>query len=368
MPWIGSLILCAAVSSPGNAQAARSAGQTRGTDQTRASDQDPSGAPSTATFDATLAEANDAYLRGQWDVTIRLLRPLVPASLDRLDDPARRDAVLMFLDARLRLLQLQGVALDPLPDDEELQRTLLLMVRHTPRDALPPEVYSIALYRAYDGMQRTIDEAAGERCQFERSACEADNAKLMEDFNQLSTAHTRLRGEFEAQDVEVRDFGVRTRALALLPFGLGHFYNNKPRLGATFLATELAFGATALGLMLTRVVKYDCSRTAGFSPGSLVCDVPFTDQNRREILLVRKSEEVFGWLFLGTVVTDIVLSQILFEPYGEIRRKTVPRSTLDDPSARDSDAEDNDTDPIARWRAGPSMLRRGLGMGFTLDF
>ena len=192
----------------------------------------------------------------------------------------------------------------------------------------------------------------------------------MEDYSQLSTAHTRLQGEFEQQNVEVRDFGVRTRALALLPFGLGHFYNNKPKLGATFLATELAFGATALGLLLTRVVKYDCSRTAGFSPGSLVCDVPFTDQNRREVLLVRKSEEVFGWLFLGTVVTDIVLSQILFEPYGEIRRKTVPRSTLDVPGARDEDedTDPDDTDPVARWRAGPSMLRRGLGMGFTLDF
>jgi hypothetical protein len=226
-------------------------------------------------------------------------------------------------------------------------------------------MYGESTYEAFARMQRTLEDEAAKLCKFEVAACNADAASLQAEFARLREDHEQLSTEFEQQEVEVRDFGVRTRALALLPFGLGHFYNNRPKLGASFLATEVAFGATALGLLLTRVVKYNCARTAGFKSSSLDCDIEDTPSNRRQILAVRQSEEVFAWLFLGAVVSDIITSQILFRPYGEIRRRTVPRNELDDPGTA-SDATSSRA--LLKIRPQTSVSRRGLSVGLTLDF
>lgn len=313
-------------------------------------------------LDEDLNAAQAAYREGDWAKTEALLTPHLEALRLQFPDGTALDAALIYLDTAYRLESAELPTMAPPEARDELLRAL---VENAPFSRLTPAMYGESTYEAFARMQRTLEDEAAKLCKFEVAACNADAASLQAEFARLREDHEQLSTEFEQQEVEVRDFGVRTRAFALLPFGLGHFYNNRPKLGASFLATEVAFGATALGLLLTRVVKYNCARTAGFKSSSLDCDIQDTPSNRRQILAVRQSEEVFAWLFLGAVVSDIITSQILFKPYGELRRRTVPRKELED---GDAPAGATSSRGTFKLRPQSSVSRRGLTIGLTLDF
>lgn len=317
---------------------------------------------SDAQLETDLAAAQVAYRAGDWSKTEALLTPHLAALKGRFPDGGAVEAALMYLDAAYRLEDAEQITIAPPEARVELLRAL---VQNAPFASPPPAVYDPSTYQAFAQMQRTLEDETASLCKFEMAACNADAATLQAEFARLREDHEQLSSDFEQQDVEVRDFGVRTRALALLPFGLGHFYNNRPKLGTSFLSAEVAFGVTGLALLLTRVIKYNCARTAGFKSSSLDCDVPDTPSNRQQILAVRQSEEVFAWLFLGAVVSDIITSQILFKPYGEIRRRKVPRQQLDDGSPALGDVSSR-----ARLKLRPqsSVSRRGLTLGIKLDF
>ncbi len=318
-------------------------------------------AVSDAQFEQDLAAALTAYRQGDWSTTESLLTPHLETLRARFPDSGALDAALMYLDTAYHLEAAELPTIAPPAARDGLLRAL---VQNAPFSSLPPAMYGPSTYQAFARMQRTLEDEAAEICKFEVAACNADAASLQAEFARLREDHEQLSTDFEKQEVEVRDFGVRTRALALLPFGLGHFYNNRPKVGASFLATEVAFGATALGLLLTRVIKYNCARTAGFKSSSLDCDVQDTPSNRSDILAVRQSEEVFAWLFLGAVVSDIITSQILFRPYGELRRRKVPREQLEGGGASDTASS------RARLKLRPQsgVSRRGLTLGIKLDF
>ncbi|MEZ4429951.1 MAG: hypothetical protein R3A51_19915, partial [Nannocystaceae bacterium] len=178
---------------------------------------------------------------------------------------------------------------------------------------------------------------------------------------------------FEDQEVEVQAVVARTRAVALVPFGVGHFYNGNKALGGTFLAAELAIGAVGLGLLIPRVV-YCKPPESDDSSSDLDC--PTDVQSQSAWVRQRNAEQFFGFAFLGAIVIDIVVSQILFKPTRTVTTRRVPRKVLD--AERQQGEDERGGKPPARSRnkpratlrarPTPAFIRGGAGMGFTLRF
>jgi hypothetical protein len=239
-----------------------------------------------------------------------------------------------------------------------------------PAWAPPPSTHGPALYSMVDSIRQQREQARAANCEVERAACSADFKQLDVTHDELEQAHRKLQLDFDAQYVETREYVARNRAVALVPFGVGHFTNGRRGLGAAFLAAEVALGGTALSLLLTRTYAYECERTAGFRPGSLQCSPP-PDVSPERVVAVRNAEQTLGLLFVGTLVADIVVAQILFEPYAQVSAKRVPRRELDaDPSTPAPSRRGTRRRDAARLRISPSAgpTTRGFGLGVKLRF
>lgn len=182
-----------------------------------------------------------------------------------------------------------------------------------PRGIHGTEFYSLVKQLRYE---REASRAAS--CVAERQACSAELAQVSHERGQLAGHNQQLQSALSQQVVIVEERTARNRAIALLPAGIGHFYNGRKKLGYAFLGTEVALGSTALSLLLYRVYGLGCQRTQGFAPGSLRCDVApsmagFTQR-------MRNAEQVLGILFLSSVIADIVTAQITFKAHSIAHR------------------------------------------------
>jgi len=321
-----------------------------------------------------LQAANRAWRSGEWSRVQGLLADYVERD-DAFENPADlQEARVLMADALL-----QDPELPPETAREEAVGLLSLVVESNPEWEPPTAIYSPALYEAVGEARARREAVQADNCKVERAVCVADLSEKKSDNTQLKLDYDELKLRYDAQEVEVVDKAVRSRALALIPFGTGHFLNNNPRLGITFVTAELAFGATALGLLLTRNIKYGCDRpNGGIGGDTLVCRPPngknrFTEADKRELANVRTAETTFGWLFLGSVLADIVVAQVLFEPELTLRRRRIPRSELEKEEA----GEDVDgANPRRRdrrgarlkWRPTGGATRDGASFGVRLDF
>src|SRR5690606_32249703 len=172
------------------------------------------------------------------------------------------------------------------------------------------------------------------------------------------------------QEVEVRERVARSRIFAALPFGIGQFYNGDRALGGTFLATEVALGVTGLALLIHRTWQDRCSRTMGWQEGSLVCDPRNPGTTHDDLKNRRRAEETMAWLFLGTVVVDVIVAQIRFRPYEITAVRRVKRRDLDKkgvpsptPPGRKLRAK-----PRGKVQASPSFGPHGAGFNVEIRF
>jgi hypothetical protein len=240
----------------------------------------------------------------------------------------------------------------------------------------PPGAHSDQLYQVTAELKEARRRERAAACEAELVACSAsvENEKTLRE--RLQVKHDQLQADYEDEMVLVTDRVALNRAVALVPFGVGHFYSRNKVLGATFLSSELAFGGVGLGLLLYRTVGLNCTRTNGFQDGSLQCVNNRVDHTIR----VRNAEQTFGILFLGTMVVDVVLAQILFKDSRIVGQRRVRRGDLDElqeqpggeaPASEDARESAPDASPSsAKFQLRPTSTihRGGAGFGLRMRF
>ena len=304
-----------------------------------------------------------AWRAGEWTEVRDLLEPFVREG-DGIADPLLLESALRYL-AEATLLD-EG--LDPAEREEQTRAYIDRLLDRAPDWSPPSGLHSRSFYDLVATIRSERDENEDEKCQGERLACRADLAQLRAD-------HTELQAAYATQDVAVTEVVKRNRGLALIPLGIGHFTNDNFALGGTFLALEAATGIAALSLVVYRVRGLGCVRTNGFAPGSLVCPIENQDdQPARQDLVetVRNAETVMGYVFLGSIVLDIVVAQALFKPITVVDRGKMTREQLDreTKAAEDADGGPRKRRPNAKLEIRPTPLHlpRGVGLGVHLRF
>ncbi len=306
------------------------------------------------------------WASGDWVSVRSLLEPLI-AGGRTLSDPLLAETALRYLaDATLL-----DESLDPQIRTQLAMSYISRLFDADPDWRPPPDTHGKPLYDLYNQLREQYERTKLDECLAERASCDAD-------LDDLSVRHARLKGDHESlkrafgnQEVEVREKVARNRAIALLPFGIGHFYNGRKGLGAAFLAAEAVTGGVGLGLLLYRSTQ--CTRTAGFSRGSLDCNAP----DRDALVLRRNFETGFGVAFIGLMALDVIIAQVTFQQYVTVKTERIKR--------KDLEAEpENDAPPVRtprkprqsakrtrdnlQARPYPAIFPGGGGAGFTLRF
>ena len=300
-----------------------------------------------------------AWAAGRWLSVRGLLEPLVQGGR-AIADPLLHETALRYLaDATLL-----DESLDESIRDAQAADYLIRLFAADPEWRPPPDTHGPRLYDLYNKLREQQERAKLDGCLAERASCNADLDALKVQHDRLQAEHDALQRAFGEQEVEIREKVARNRAIALIPFGVGHFYNGKRAVGAGFLAGELVVGAGALTLLIVRNTQ--CERTAGFARGSLMC----TTDNPEALLARRDAETGLGIAFVGLLLVDVVLAQITFEPYVTVKTERVRRRELEAEPApeprRRRQARARDTLRLARPH--PTLLPGGAGAGLTLRF
>ena len=311
-----------------------------------------------------------AWSAGDWTRVRTLLEPLVQGDRN-LSEPLDNEAALRYLaDATL-----QDEATLDAPIRQELATGYIQrLLANSPDWQPPPEIHSRQFYALYNGLREQRDRAQLRECIGERASCDADLQEQKAQVTRLQTDYALLKKAFGEQEVEVREKVARNRAVAMIPFGVGHFYNGRRALGAVFLSGELAFGSAALGLFIAR--SLNCTRTKGFQPGSLECR---GTGNGDDVVHRRNAEQAMGLFFLGAVALDILLAQVTFRPFLTVKSTRVRRQDLGaepDDKGRRGGRPGKEPRPSSRTRThdilhvapAPAYIPGGGGLGMTLRF
>lgn len=330
----------------------------------RASDRQPEYDP------ALLARAESFWSAGRYTEARQLLEPL--ATDGPIDDRLFREKLLTYLaDATIN---------DPqLPEDERRERAAAELNRLMDRDPtwrMPPNLFSFELFNLYLDLRMERAEKAGEVCGANLVACQSSVDNAASELRRQQQAYAALQRKYAEQEIEVRDRVARSRLFAAIPFGVGHFYNGDRALGAAFLSTEVAIGLTGIALLLQRTVTDRCDRTSGWQPESLSCDPRNSRTTQDAIVSRRKAEEAMAWLFLGTVVLDVLIAQARFRPYEIASVRRVKRRDLDssggapvpDDARRKRREKKSRGKPRATIRPSPAFHPRGGGMNVEIRF
>ena len=365
MRWLSTVIVAFALATAAAPAAARPPSQR---------DSPP---PEPSTENEKVEAAIKAWSGGDWTRVRTLLEPLLQGDRS-LAEPLLNETALRYLaDATI-----QDQTLDE-NIRKELATAYVERLLASPDWRPPVETHSGEFYGLYNSLREQRDRAKAQQCSAERAACQADLQESQARHTRLLTEHAALKKSFGEQEVEVREKVARNRAVALIPFGVGQFYNGRKALGATFLASEIVFGGVGLGLLIART--FNCSRQNGFQPGSLSCNGTGAGA---PVVRQRNAEQAMGLFFLGTVALDVLIAQITFRPYLTVKSTRMRRSDLeagadenrenreqkgprgDTPARRDPPARRSriETRDILRVAPAPAFIPGGGGLGVSLRF
>lgn len=258
--------------------------------------------------------AVEQWQKGRYKQTRILLSDFQGSALPKVD-PATLEVALRYLaDAALL-----DPSLDPSARHKIADQAVSQLFARDAQWTPPPGVHGAEFYNLTHQLRAKRERTKAQSCMAERQACTAELAQLSHERGQLMTRQDQLQSALDQQLIVVEQRVARNRAVALIPAGVGHFYNGRRTLGLAFLGTELALGASALGLLLYRVYGLGCRRTQGFAAGSLRCDVP--PQKAGHTQRVRNAEQALGLIFFGSVIADVVVAQITFKAHSVIRMR-----------------------------------------------
>ncbi|MEZ4453521.1 MAG: hypothetical protein R3B09_28940 [Nannocystaceae bacterium] len=351
--FIASLLALELAAAPAAAAPARARGATSGAAPATPAPQEPA-----AKVDAALK----AWRDGKWITVRALLEPLVGEGR-ALDDPLLTETALRFLaDATLL-----DEGLDPGIRNQLAAGYLARLFAADPEWRPPPDTHGQALYDLYEQMRAQNEQRKLDECLAERASCKADLEDLAVRHERLVGEHEALKKAFAEQEVEVVEKVARNRAIALVPFGVGHFYNGRKGLGAGFLAVEAATGAAGLGLLIYR--NRQCEKT-GESEPTLRC----IDTSQDAVVRRRNAEQVLGIAFISLLALDVLVAQLTFKAYTTLRRQPVKRKDLDTMPETGPQGPGRRRRSAGRGRGTlqarpyPAMVPGGAGVGMSLRF
>ena len=214
--WLAAALLAVVVAAPPPVLAA----------PTRPTAPPPAGADAPETI---LARAKQAYARGDYEVTVGLVRPLLYPAVQ----VASEDEVLAHT-----LLALSYFFLRDLPQSEQEFSTLLQLDAAFRLDPVvdPPKAITF-LEEIRRRNQQKLDEIAEQRRQ----------ERADEERRRRAEEEARLR-QVQKPVVVERVIRRNSRLISLLPFGIGQFQNGDRGRGYALLATQVVFGAASLAL------------------------------------------------------------------------------------------------------------------------
>lgn len=360
MRWLSTVIVALALATTAAPAAARPPNQRSGP------------APEPSTESEKVEAAIKAWSGGDWTRVRTLLEPLLQGDRN-LAEPLLHETALRYLaDATIQDQTL----------DENIRKELTTgyverLLASSTEWRPPVETHSREFYLLYNSLREQRDRAKAQQCNAERDACQADLQENQARHARLLTEHAALRKSFGEQEVEVREKVARNRAVALIPFGVGQFYNGRKALGVTFLASEIVFGGVGLGLLIART--FNCSRQNGFQPGSLSCGGTGAGES---VVAQRNAEQAMGLFFLGTVALDILIAQVTFRPYLTVKSTRVRRIDLEAGADKNRENREQkgprgdtparrsriDTRDILRVTPAPAFIPGGGGLGVSLRF
>lgn len=302
----------------------------------------------------------------------QLLEPVVDS--DPLDDPLRREKVLLLLaDATL---------LDTTINPEQRRRDLAAehltrLMDADPSFEFPTGLYSKQLQNLWSALREERSDQKALACQDSLTACRADVDEVKAELRNLDKKYRDLDRRYKQQQVQQVEVRTRTRALAIFPLGISHFYNRRFGLGGGFLAAEAVFGIAGLTLLIYRNTVDGCTRRSGFRPGSLECDPRGEGTSERDVVTRRRWEEAMAYGFVITAAIDIVVAQATFKPATVINRGMKTREEIENLETGDeakpkrrrrNRRQDRKTAVRASVRPTPAVLERGAGLGFRFRF
>jgi hypothetical protein len=344
-------------------------------------------APANPTSDPDLRveKAIAAWRKGDWTEVRDLLEPLVSDG-DITDEFLRESAFRYLAEATLL-----DDGLDP-DEREQLAKGYITHLLDANPDWAPPSgLHGRPFYELVARVRGERDALMAEACRGQLLSCEADLTELSVDYRVAQDKIAALQEDLANEDVFLTEVVKRNRGLALLPFGVGHFTNGKYAIGGAFLGIELAAGAAGIGLIIYRATTFGCVRTDGFNRKSLVCSVEAQDEDvpklQDQIETVRNAETAMGYVFLGALVLDIALAQVLFRPIEVVEKGQKTRRELDAEIAAEAAPEtrtprgrepQNGRGPESgpapepsvrlRIRPYPSFTPTSIGFGVNLQF
>jgi tetratricopeptide (TPR) repeat protein len=222
-----------------------------------------------------------------------------------LEDAAESDQRPLVLESRKYL----AAAYLFLGRVEHGERQLELLLRADPNYVLDPLAFPREVHAAFarvsERLEREGEELAAER---ERMAAERDAERLADD----KTRRQRLRRLTELAETE-RVQHLRSRWIAMLPFGIGQFQNGDDGLGLALAVSETA-------LLTAGVTLYVLHQDLPTNPAA-------QDEDTVKALepVYRIGNQVSMALFAVVAVTGIMDAQIRFkESFSEDRKRPLP--------------------------------------------
>ncbi|TPV93960.1 MAG: hypothetical protein B7733_17770 [Myxococcales bacterium FL481] len=334
----------------------------------------PIAEPTAATKDdpatPVLEPALDAWRQGKWAQVRQLLEPRV-ANDGELATPERTEMALRYLaDASLF-----DPTLDEATADGMARRYIIRLMDTYPGWEPPAAVHGPRFYEVWKRIREAREAAQSVSCEAENLVCQADLHELNVQHDALQDRMATLQTAYDDQEVVITERIARSRGPALIPLGVGHFYNGRPGIAGLFLGLEAIAGGAGLGLLINRQTNLNCVRTNGFQRGSLVCTAPsdYSDSEFQEfkqrVKNLRNWEQGLGFAFLGLVAADIIVAQFTFEPFTTQRTRRVPRRELDrELLSPPSGAATGSRDATIRVTPGPAVVPGGAGLGVHIAF
>jgi hypothetical protein len=331
-------------------------------------------APEPTTENEKVSAAIKAWEQGDWARVRVLLEPLLQGDRTLAEEVLHETALRYLADATV-----QDQSLDENIRTELATAYIDRLLNGSPEWRPPEQTHSIHFYELYSRLREQRDRSKAAKCAGEWASCRADLDEKSARLKRLQDDHRLLEKQYGDQEIEVQEKIARNRAVALIPFGVGHFYNGRKGLGAAFLSAELVIGGAGLGLLIARL--FDCSRDNGYKPGSLTCS-----GEGKAIVARRNAEQAMALTFLGVVALDIVLAQVGFRSVLTVKTTRVRRSDLDArkaagdrrgapkaapaaaPGAPGKPSSRVRTHDILQVRPGPALIPGGAGFAVAVRF
>lgn len=235
--------------------------------------------------------AREPYDEGNYEEAVIRLEHLVAGAVPRITDP-------IYIQESRKLL---GASYLFVSRPADADRQFELLVRAAPNQTMEAPDFSAHVVQAFQRVStRVHQEIEAEQERVRR----AEEERRLSEMEAILRDRQRIEGITELARLE-RVERENSRYLALIPFGVGQFQNEKDALGIFFAVTEVALIGAAIGTY----VAWDSLVIPDLQPDDPRLE-PFRDREQA----LRISNQVFFATAAATILAGILEAELNFVP------------------------------------------------------